>query len=147
MHVLWVCEGLSQRLYFLRRLWFDGVDSKIILLFYQSVLESVIRYGLSTWYGNLNVKSKTTIQGIVRTAMKLTGQKDDPSIQSLFEHCTLKAVKRILSAPSHVLLYCYELLPSGRRFRTLRCTSNRFKNVSIRLLNLIVYMDVYVYDV
>ncbi len=95
MHVHWVCEGLSQRLYFLRRLWFDGVDSKIILLFYQSVLESVIRYGLSTWYGNLNVKSKTTIQGIVRTAMKLTGQKDDPSIQSLFEHCTLKAVKRI----------------------------------------------------
>jgi len=79
--------------------------------------------------------------------MKLTGQKDDPSIQSLFEQCTLKAVKRILSAPSHVLHYCYELLPSGRRFRTLRCTSNRFKNVSIRLLNLIVYMDVYVYDV
>ncbi len=45
MHVHWVCERLSQRLSFLRRLWFYGVDSKIILLFYQSVLESVIRYG------------------------------------------------------------------------------------------------------
>lgn len=65
-------QQLSQRLYFLRRLWFYGVDSKIILLFYQSVLESVIKYGLSTWYWNLNVKSKTKIQGILRTAMTLT---------------------------------------------------------------------------
>lgn len=139
-HVHWVCDRLSQRLYFLRRLWFYGLNSKIILLFYQSVLEIVIRYGLSTWYKNLNVKSKTKIQGIVRTAMTLTGQKDYPSIQSLFEQCVLKEAKRILSDPSHVLFSSYELLPSGRRYRIPRCKLNRFNNsfvpVSIRLLNL-----------
>ncbi len=72
--------------------------------------------------------------------MKLTRQKDYPSIRSLFELCTLKEAKMILSDPSHVLHSCYELLPSGRRFRTLRCKLNRLKHlfvpVFIRLLNL-----------
>lgn len=55
------------------------------LFSYEFVLESVIRYGLSTWYRNL------------QTAMKLTGQKDFTSIQSLFEQCTLKEARRVLS--------------------------------------------------
>lgn len=56
-----------------------------MILLFLSVLESVIGYGLSTWYENLNLKSKTKIQGIVQTATKLTGQNDYPSILSLFE--------------------------------------------------------------
>lgn len=38
---------------FLRRLRLYGVSSKIMLLFYQAVLENVIRYEIHLWYGNL----------------------------------------------------------------------------------------------
>lgn len=48
-----VREQLSQRLYFLGRFSFFLVFIEIELLFYEFVLESVIRYGLSTWYRNL----------------------------------------------------------------------------------------------
>ncbi len=84
-------------------------------LFYQSILESVIRHGLSTWYSNLSVKSKSKILYIVQTAMKMIGLKDYPSIQTLYEQCTLNEAKRILS--NHLILYpCYELLPSFNSF-------------------------------
>lgn len=134
------CVKHHQRLHFLWRLWFYGVDRKISFIFYQSVLESVNTYGLSTWYSNLSVKSKSKILYIVQTAMKMIERKDYPSIQTLYKQCTLNEAKRFLCDPSHVLYPCYELLPSGRRYRIPHHKQNRFKSsfllVSIRLVNM-----------
>ncbi|KAK0137741.1 hypothetical protein N1851_026045 [Merluccius polli] len=59
--------------------------------------------------------------------------------KSVFEKTVLSLANRILSDPSHFLTPEYELLPSGRRYRTWRCKSNRLKlsflPTSIVLLN------------
>lgn len=44
VHVDNLCSKIQQRMYFLRRLRLYGVNSKLMFLFYQMILESVIRY-------------------------------------------------------------------------------------------------------
>ena len=62
VHVNSVCSRIQQRLHFLRRLRVFGVQRKVMLLFYRSVIESIIRYAISVWFGNLTVKWKTQIK-------------------------------------------------------------------------------------
>ena len=59
VHVHSVCSKFHQRLYFLRRLRAFGVYEKILLLFYRSIIESILRYGIIVWFGNLSVQSKS----------------------------------------------------------------------------------------
>lgn len=46
VHVSSVCTKIQQRLYFLRRLWVFGVEQRVLMLFYQAVIESVLLYGI-----------------------------------------------------------------------------------------------------
>ena len=45
-------------LYFLRKLIAFDVNEKILVLFYRSIIESILRYGITVWFGNLSVQSK-----------------------------------------------------------------------------------------
>jgi len=46
IHVEYLCTRLQQRMYFLRRLRFYGVNSKLLFLFFKMILESVVRYSM-----------------------------------------------------------------------------------------------------
>ena len=138
-HVEFLCGKLAQRIHFLRRLRLFGVEEKNMMLFYNAVLESIIRYSMTAWFGNLTVQSKTKIANLVKTAMKIIGHKGQPSLQSIYDGIALKMVHKILNDPTHLLHHEYELLPSGKRYRASRYKSNRFKlsfvPSSITLLN------------
>ena len=139
VHIDYLCAKLAQRLHFLRRLRLFGVSTSIMTTFYNAVLESLIRYGMAAWFGSLTVQLKSRIMRMVKTAMKVIGQKDYPSLQSIFENSVIKLANRVLTNPNHILHSEYEMLPSGRRFRASRCKSNRyglsFLPTSIALLN------------
>ena len=110
-----------------------------MLIFYQAVLESLVRYGITAWFGNLPVQLKTKLLRLIHTAWKIIGVKEHLSMQSIYEQASLRQANRIVSDTSHVLYAEYELLPSGRRFRVPCSRLNRFKNslipVSINLPN------------
>ena len=53
-HVDSLCSKLQQRLHFLRRLRVHGVDQKFMLVFYRAFLESLVRFGVAVWFGNLS---------------------------------------------------------------------------------------------
>ncbi len=59
-----VCTTVQQWLHFLRRLSVFGVNQKVLLLFCHAVVESILRCGISAWFGNLSVqlKAQTTQQ-------------------------------------------------------------------------------------
>ncbi len=139
VHVDTLCSRLQQRMYFLRRLRVFGVDQKLMFLFYQAVLESIIRFGMSAWYGNLSVHVKSKLNRLVQTAMKVIGRTENSSLQSIYEESVLRLAQRALSDPAHILNSEYQLLPSGKRYRAPLCKLNRFKHsfvpTSIRLLN------------
>ena len=58
VHVEAVCARAQKRLYFLRRLKESGVSTSILLLFYRAITESVIRYNITSFFGNLSVQAK-----------------------------------------------------------------------------------------
>jgi hypothetical protein len=67
-HIDNLCNRLQQRLYFLRRLY--GASNHIIMTFYRAIVESIIRYGITSWFGNLTVKARSKLAGMHITAMK-----------------------------------------------------------------------------
>ena len=134
-----LCAKLGQRLHFLRRLRLFGVSTNIMILFYNAVLESLIRYGMAAWFGPLTVQLKSKVERLVKTAMKVMNRRDYPSLQSIFEKVMVNQAHKILDDPTHILHTEYELLPSGKRFRAISYKSNRFKQsflpTSVALLN------------
>ena len=134
-----LCNQLAQRLHFLRRLRMFGVSTNVMLTFYNSVLGSLIRYGMAVWYGSLSVQLKNKVNNLVKLAMKVMGQRTYASLQSLYEERVLSLAGSILRDPSHILYSEYELLPSRKRFRVYKCKSNCLKlsfiPTSINLLN------------
>ena len=65
--MLITCVLVSSKDYFLRRLRVVGVDQKVMFLFYQAVLESILKYG------NLPVQLKSKIGHLIHSAMKMMG--------------------------------------------------------------------------
>lgn len=134
-----VCTRISQRLHFLRRLRVHGVAKSVMLLFFRTCIESVLRYGITSWCGNLSVKLKTQINNLLKRAGKIMGTPPPLSLQEVLEETMIKQSRRIANDPTHVLSNQYELLPSGRRYRVPQCKRNRYKYsfipLSISLLN------------
>ena len=106
-------------------------------LFYHAVLESIMRYGITAWYGNLTVQSKSQIARLVQTAMKMMGVKKHPSLQNIYEQSIIRQAQHMVS---HILDPDLQLLPSGRRFRVPKSRLNRYKHsflpMAITLLNI-----------
>ena len=138
-HVDILCTRLQQRLHFLRRLRVHGVDKKFMIVFCQAVVESLIRYGITAWFGNLSVELRAKLIQIMHTAWKIIGVREYPTLQSIYEQATLRQANKIVADPSHVLHAEYQLLPHGRRFRAHRWRVNRYRfsfiPASVRLLN------------
>ena len=105
-------------------------------LCHPSMMQCIIRYGMTAWYGTLSVQLKSRIAKI---AMKVIGRRDSPSLQTIFETTVLSLAKRVCFDPSHVLFSEYELLPSGIRYRACLCKINRYGHsfiaTSIALMN------------
>ena len=70
IHVDNLCSRLQQRLHFLRRLRLYGVDQRFMIIFYQAVFESLIRYNIIVWFGNLSVARRTKLLRMIHTAWK-----------------------------------------------------------------------------
>ncbi len=124
---------------FLRRLRLYGVGSNILLVFYRAMLESLIRYGITVWFGNLSVQLKNKLANIHKTAMKIIGIKQYEPIQTLYEQAVLRRAISISTDPDHPLFSEYQPLPSGKRLRMPMCKTNRLKlsfvPASIKMLN------------
>uniref|UniRef100_A0A8C6KS07 Reverse transcriptase domain-containing protein n=1 Tax=Nothobranchius furzeri TaxID=105023 RepID=A0A8C6KS07_NOTFU len=128
----------QQRLFFLRRLKRFGMSRRILRTFYRCAIESILTGCISTWYGNSTAYNHKALQRVVRYAERIIGG-ELPSLQDIYRKRCLRKAGRIIkdsSHPSHKLL---RLLPSGRRFCSIRSRTSRlrdsFFHQAIRLLN------------
>ena len=87
----------QQRLYFLRKLNALHIDRNILFVFHDSFVKSVMTFGLVCWWGNLSVKNREKLNRIYTISCKIA--------------------TKIVFDPTNFLHDCYELLPSGRRYR------------------------------
>ena len=110
-----------------------------MLIFYRAVLESLVRFGITVWFGNLSVQLRSKLLRLVQTAGKIIGVRQLPSLQSIYEQATLKQAKKIVNDVTRVLNGEFVLLPSGRRYKEPKWKYIRFKKsfvpASTKMLN------------
>ncbi|KAK0135010.1 hypothetical protein N1851_029181 [Merluccius polli] len=100
----------QQRVYFLRQL------KKFNL---PRTMTSFLSSSISIWYAAATAKDKGSPQRVIRSAEKVIGC-NLPSLQDLYTSRTLRRAGKIVADPSHPGHKLFEILPSGRRLRSIR---------------------------
>ncbi len=128
----------QQRLHFLRRLKRASLPPPILTTFYRGTIESVLTTCITVWYGNCSAADRKTLQQTVNTAAKIIGAPL-PSILDIFlARCSSKT-NSIVKDPTHPSHNLFQLLPSGRRYWSIKARSvrllNSFSPQAVRALN------------
>jgi hypothetical protein len=133
-----IYKKVSSRLYFVRKLRNLNIDSTIMNLFYTSIVQSVMSFAIICWFGNCSVESKYKLTRAIKICKKLGVQNAMP-LEDIFNKCTLQRCKVIVNDEMHPLHACYNMLPSGRRWRSVKARTSHYSKSfvpsSIRLLN------------
>ena len=126
-----------QRLHFLRQVKRFRVSQVAMTHFYRSTIESVLTFSMLVWFGHTTALDKTRLERVVRRASKIIGCSL-PSLSSLFSTRIIRNAKNIIADHSHPAHHLFNLLPSGRRYRSIN--TSRFRDstnpLAIRNLNL-----------
>ena len=116
----------KQRLYFLRKLNSLHIDRTILVLFYQSLIQSLLTFNLVCYFGNGTQQNRDRLDRVRRVAERVTGQ-DLPSLKHLFEQRVLSKIDKIMADESHPLNEHYTFNRSGIRLRVPRTNKARFR--------------------
>ena len=132
-----VYKKVNSRLYFIRQLRYLKVENKIIEMFYNAILQSVISFSITCWYGNCTNTSKSKITRVINSCKRL-GIKAT-SLLDIYKKCTIQRYRSIYKDNIHPLHSCYQMLPSGKRLRSAKCRTARYSRSfvpsSIRIVN------------
>uniref|UniRef100_A0A670JPL4 Reverse transcriptase domain-containing protein n=1 Tax=Podarcis muralis TaxID=64176 RepID=A0A670JPL4_PODMU len=122
-----VVRKVQGRLYFLRMLRGLNLSQHLLLSYYHSTIESVLTYSILSWYGSSSETDKKALQRIIKIAQNVIGLQL-PTLDEIFTSRTLKKSHNILRDPTHPAHNFFELLPSGRRYRTMKTRTTRLLN-------------------
>ena len=107
-------------------------------LAFLSNIESLLTSSFTSWYGSSTEKDRMALRRVVRSAQRITGCPL-PSLEELHTQRCLNKAKRILKDPTHPQNRLFIMLPSGKRYQSVKASTNRLKNSfipqAVRLLN------------
>ena len=132
-----VISKLNKRMYFLRKLGTFQIDYTIMSLFYCSVMESVLKFCIIGWGGNITMKNKVLFNRIISRASKVS-KTTFSDFDTLFYISCHKKINKIENT-DHPL--AHQIIRSARsgRPRFLSCRTERYRKsflpYSITLLN------------
>ena len=120
-----IAKKAQQRMFFLRQLKRFRVNETILTEFYRAVIENVLTFSITVWFGSSSIHNKNMLEGIVKTTSKITGSKL-PSIESIYTTRTLRKATTIISDCTHPANHLFESLPSGKWFRSIKTRTGFF---------------------
>ncbi len=126
-HIDSIAKKAQQRLYFLCQLRKFNLPQELLKQFYSAIIESVLCFSITVWFGSATKTDIRRLQRTVRTAERIIGAPL-PSLQELYTSRVRKRAKKVTLDPSHPAHSLYVLLPSGRRYRSLSTKTARHKN-------------------
>ncbi|XP_061626357.1 uncharacterized protein LOC133476674 [Phyllopteryx taeniolatus] len=133
-----VLKKAQQRMYFLRLLRKHGLPPELLRQFYTAVIESVLCSSITVWFGAATKKDKLRLQRTIKTAERIVGTPL-PTLEDLHAARTKTRACKILSDPPHPGHRLFQLLPSGRRYRSMQTRTSRHSNsffpLAINFLN------------
>ena len=130
----------QSRLYSLRRLRSFSVCSKLLKVFYESVVASTILFAVTCWGSGLSVADNNRLSKLIRRASDVVGEELD-TLTTVAERRMLSRLQSILDNVSHPLYDTLNQMRSSFSSRLLlpRCTTERhrksFLPVVARLYN------------
>ncbi|XDV26594.1 hypothetical protein PO909_030250 [Leuciscus waleckii] len=137
-HIDSIVKKAQQRLYFLRQLKKFNLPQELLIQFYSAVIESVLSTSITVWFGSATKSDIGRLQRTVRTAERIIGAPL-PTLQDLYSSRVRKRAGKIITDSTHPGHPLFELLPSGRRHRSLATRTSRHRNSffpqAISLLN------------
>lgn len=122
-----VVKRAQQRLHFLRILKKNSMNLMVMVSFYKATIESVLSYCISVWFAACSAADKKALQRIIKIAENIIGCPL-PSLSDIALSRTLSRAKNITKDNTHPGHYLFQLLPSGRRYRSIQTSTTRFKN-------------------
>ena len=132
-------EKAKQRMYFIRKLKNVHIDKAILTMFYRSIVETVITFCITYWFGNSTVQDRKRIDSIVKCACKL-GCIDIKDTKLLYNNAVSAKMTKIIKNDTHPLHMYFELLPSQRRMSSIYSRTDRYNKSfvlsAIRLYNM-----------
>ena len=117
----------QQRLFFLRILRRNNIAQSLLVSFYRATIESILTYCMGIWYTSCTAAQRKALQRIINTAQKTVGCPL-PTLEELHSSRCLKKAQNIIKDTHHPGHSLFELLPSGRRYRSLNTRTNRLKH-------------------
>ena len=133
-----IARKSQQRLYFLRKLRKFGLSTKLLSNFYRCTVESILTNSITVWFGNCTVQERKALQRVIKTAQYICGAAF-PSLQDIYKTRVTKRAQNITKDTTHPQHTLFTLLPSGRRYGSVKARTSRDKNSfypqAIRLLN------------
>ena len=121
-----IAKKAQKCMFFLRQMKKFRVNKTILI---HTVIESVLIFSITVWFGSASIHNKKMLEGIVKTASKITGSKL-PSIESIYTTRTLRKATTIISDCTHPANHLFESLPSRKRFRSIKTRTTRFSNTN-----------------
>jgi len=128
-HTSHLYRTTQSRLYFLRRLRSFNICNKLLGMFYQSVVTSVLFYTVVCWGDSISKKDTNWVDKLIRWAGSVIGMKLD-SLVMVAERRTLDKLLDIIdnvSHPLHTIISTQRSRFSGRLLLP-KCWTNRLKD-------------------
>ena len=125
LHVQNVQKKGQQRLHVLRRLRSFHLNSKLLQNLYRSIIEPILIYCGPIFYHQISTTDRNKIVKISSTAEKIHGKKN-PTLSGLVQKATVRKAQAVAENPDHPLNCEFEILSSGRRYRTMKCKKAKF---------------------
>ena len=126
-HTSTIIGKAQQHLFFLLKLRRAGLPQNLLVNFYRCAVESIITYCITAWFTSCTKKDQRDLQRLIKMAQYIIGIQL-PAIGDIYQaRCQGRALN-IIRDPTHPGHHHFQLLPSGRRYRTVQSHPTRQKN-------------------
>ena len=123
-----VQSKVNQRVYFMYNVAKFNIDSKILSLFYESCIVSVITFCITAWGGNIREKQKSIMNSSIKRCSKLLKYNDYDDIDQLLFCATQRKFLSILKDQSHPLYSLINFSVRSKRIIHVKTRTGRHYN-------------------
>ena len=110
----------------LRKLKEFRVDNTILVLFYRSLIQSIVTFNLACFCGNLSKENMKKLERVRKVAQRII-RTDLPTFTELYEKQVLSKLQRIMHDSSHPLNHLFKYNRSGFRLTVPKTVRSRFR--------------------
>ena len=123
-----VQSKVNQRVYFMYQVSKYNIDTRILGLFYESCIYSVLTFCISAWGGNQRIKEKTIIDRSIKRCNKLLCKSVYVDIDQAFLISCLRKFSHIVKDSTHPLHCFINFSMRTNRLIHMRTRTTRFFN-------------------